>query len=195
MTSNTSSTFLPNLERSGAVDEKKSDSPTDFASYAVILEDEDDPQNLSTVRKWITVAVISSASLCAACTSSVASFTELGIAAEFNVSHEVTILSISLFVTGLGIGPLLVGPLSEVYGRNIIYRLSYAFFFIFSWPIAFAPGIGKHRAISLCISQIDVRSLAVILVFRFITGFCGSAFLSVAGGSVSDLFSSATVAT
>lgn len=31
-------------------------------------------------------------------------------------------------------------------------------------------------------------------IFRFITGFCGSAFLSVAGGSVSDLFSNESVA-
>lgn len=35
--------------------------------------------------------------------------------------------------------------------------------------------------------------IATFLIFRFITGFCGSAFLSVAGGSVSDLFSDATV--
>ena len=35
---------------------------------------------------------------------------------------------------------------------------------------------------------------AVFLVFRFVTGFCGSAFLSVAGGSVSDMFSNADVA-
>ena len=34
----------------------------------------------------------------------------------------------------------------------------------------------------------------VHLVFRFVTGFCGSAFLSVAGGSVSDLFNDRTVA-
>jgi MFS family permease len=36
---------------------------------------------------------------------------------------------------------------------------------------------------------------AVFLVFRFITGLCGAAFLSVAGGSVSDLFTNETVAT
>lgn len=36
--------------------------------------------------------------------------------------------------------------------------------------------------------------LAVHLIFRFFTGFCGSAFLSVAGGSVSDLFNDRTVA-
>ena len=33
------------------------------------------------------------------------------------------------------------------------------------------------------------------LVFRFLTGFSSSAFLSVAGGSVSDLFDNKKVAT
>jgi hypothetical protein len=47
-----------------------------------------------------------------------AAFTEQGAALTFHVSHEVTILGISLFVTGLGTGPLLVGPLSEVYGTS-----------------------------------------------------------------------------
>ena len=35
---------------------------------------------------------------------------------------------------------------------------------------------------------------AVYLVFRFLTGFCSSAFLSVAGGTVSDLFDDVNVA-
>jgi len=35
----------------------------------------------------------------------------------------------------------------------------------------------------------------VFLVFRFVTGFCGAAFLSVAGGSVSDMFPNAMVGT
>ncbi len=39
------------------------------------------------------------------------------------------------------------------------------------------------------------EGVAVYLIFRFITGFSGSAFLSVAGGSVSDLFDNAKVAT
>ena len=60
---------------------------------------------------------------------------------EFHASRTVAILSISLFVEGLGWGPLLVGPLSEVYGRNIIYRVSVGLFFIFSFPVAFAPNM------------------------------------------------------
>ncbi len=37
-------------------------------------------------------------------------------------------------------------------------------------------------------SELTLILSAVFLVFRFLTGFCGSTFLSVAGGSVSDLF-------
>ncbi|KAG1721546.1 major facilitator superfamily domain-containing protein, partial [Suillus paluster] len=124
---------------------------------------------------WLAVLVISLASLCMTCASSIAAFTEQGATQTFRVSHEVTVLGISLFVSGLGTGPLLIGPLSEVYGRNIVYRISYALFFIFTFPVVFAPNI------------------AVFLIFRLITGFCGSAFLSVAGGSVSDMFPNSSI--
>ncbi len=62
--------------------------------------------------------------------------------------HEVTILSISLYVLGLGIGPLFMGPLSELYGRNIIYRVSYILFFAFTWPTAFPPNIGTCTTVA-----------------------------------------------
>jgi MFS family permease len=78
-------------------------------------------------------------------------------------------------------------------GRNIVYRISYALFFIFTFPVAFAPNAGK------CVcprnGQLTCdRTAAVFLIFRLITGFCGSAFLSVAGGSVSDMFPNSTIA-
>ena len=44
--------------------------------------------------------------------------------------------------SGLGLGPLLVGPLSELYGRSIIYRLSFVSFFAVTWATAFPPHIG-----------------------------------------------------
>ena len=71
-----------------------------------------------------------------------AAFTEAGLARDLHTVHEVTILSISLYVLGLGMGPLVMGPLSELYGRNIIYRTSYILFFAFTWPTAFPPNIG-----------------------------------------------------
>ena len=69
---------------------------------------------------------------------------EDGEAAAFHVSKEVTILAISLYVMGLGTGPLLLGPLSEFYGRNPVYYVSYAFFLVFSFPVAFAPNAGAY---------------------------------------------------
>ncbi|KAF9553357.1 MFS general substrate transporter [Agrocybe pediades] len=153
----------------------KSSNPAD-EDFLVSLDESQDPQNMATARKWIIVFVISSAALCVTCASSMASFTEAGAQAEFHVSKEVAILSISLYIEGLGLGPLVFGPLSEVYGRNLIYRASYVLFFAFNFAVAFAPNV------------------VVYLIFRFITGFCGSAFMSVAGGSVSDLFTDGTVA-
>ncbi|KAL4256932.1 MFS transporter superfamily protein [Pleurotus pulmonarius] len=138
--------------------------------YEVILEPSEDPLNLSTFRKWLAVLIISAGSLCVTSMSSIAAFTEVAVENEFNVSHTVSILAISLFVEGLGIGPLFVGPLSEVYGRNPIYRASFGLVFAFSWGVAFAPNITAY------------------LIFRFLTGLSGAAFLSVAGGTVSDLF-------
>lgn len=36
---------------------------------------------------------------------------------------------------------MLIGPLSEVYGRAPIYRVSFTLFFAFSFPVAFAKHI------------------------------------------------------
>ncbi len=66
----------------------------------------------------------------------------MGESRDFRVSKEVTILGVSLFILGLGLGPLLLGPLSEFYGRNPVYWVSYSLFWIFSWPVAFAPNVG-----------------------------------------------------
>ena len=43
------------------------------------------------------------------------------MAEEFNVSVEVGILAISLYLIGFAAGPLFAAPLSEEYGRNALY--------------------------------------------------------------------------
>lgn len=98
-------------------------------------------------------------------TFSQASSTEVGIAAEFHVPKEVSILGISMFVLGLGLGPLVVGPLSELYGRSIVYRYSYLCFFLFSFPIAFAPNIGE-LIILVGIHGPDRRRGVLVVSFR-----------------------------
>ncbi|THH29243.1 hypothetical protein EUX98_g4949 [Antrodiella citrinella] len=146
-------------------------------AFKVSIGPDEDPKHLSTLRKWSIVLLINAGALCVTSASSVAAFTEAPLSQRFHVGQEVPILSISLFVLGLGIGPLFVGPLSEVYGRNIVYRAALFFFWVFTWPVAFPPDIGTF------------------LAFRFLTGVSGAAFLSVSGGSVADLFEGLKVPT
>ena len=62
---------------------------------------------------------------------------------------------------------------------------------------------GSFRAQRWCVClpkfvflmNVSTATVAVFLVFRFLSGFAGAAFLSVAGGSVSDLFTNEKVAT
>lgn len=43
-----------------------------------------------------------------------------GVVKDLNVSNELALVSISLFVVGFGVGPMVFAPLSEIYGRRII---------------------------------------------------------------------------
>jgi multidrug resistance protein len=89
---------------------------------------------------------------------------------EFGNSREVSILGLSFFVLGIGLGPMFLGPLSEFYGRRLIYVVSWTLYVIFIIPQAVA------------------QNIETVIVSRFLDGFAGSAFLAVSGGTVGDLF-------
>ncbi|CAO1625593.1 unnamed protein product [Jaminaea pallidilutea] len=133
-------------------------------------EDPENPKNWSQAKKWVSIGTVSSCSFCVTCNSSIVTSTFDAIAAEWNIGREVAILGLSLFVAGLGTGPMLLGPASEMFGRKPIYVVSFSLFLLLQFPVAFA------------------NNPAVFFIFRFLTGLVGSAFLSVAGGTVSDLY-------
>ena len=103
--------------------------------WEVTLEKSEDPKTMVAWCKWATVLTVSLGAMCVTCASSMvstvrcihlhtdlthlyvqAAFAEAGTMEEFGISRTVSILPISLFLMGLGTGPLLVGPLSEVHG-------------------------------------------------------------------------------
>ena len=75
------------------------------------------PHNFPAWRKWTIVSITSSTALCVTCTSSLYTSTYEQLEKEFNCSQIVATLGLSLFIFGLGLGPMLMGPLSEFYGR------------------------------------------------------------------------------
>lgn len=65
----------------------------------------------------------------------------------FGISSQAAILSLTLFIFGMGTGPLLFGGMSEFLGRNLMYRLSFISFFLFTFPVAFANHFGTSWSI------------------------------------------------
>ncbi len=129
-----------------------------------------DPKTFKKATKWLITMLVCQGSICVTVTSSIYTAAYEGIMQEFGVSQIVAILGLSLFVFGLGLGPMLLAPLSEFYGRRPIYIG--AFFFFTVWSIPCAQG----------------QNIETVIIGRFFQGFSGSAFLSVAGGTVGDLF-------
>lgn len=71
------------------------------------------------------------------------------------------VLGTSLFVLGFSFGPLLFGPLSELYGRKMPLFVGFFIFAIFQIPVAVA------------------QNLQTIFVCRFLGGFFASAPLAI----------------
>ncbi|KAE8154970.1 efflux pump antibiotic resistance protein [Aspergillus avenaceus] len=149
------------------------ESSSDSEEHFLVEWSDDDPcnpRNMSLVRRWLIVIIVSMGSLCVTYTSSVFTTTYGQMTKEFNCSTLVATLGVSVFVWGLAVGPLVLGPLSELYGRRIIYMTSFTLFVIWIIPCAVATNI------------------QTMIVARFFNGIAGSAFLSVAGGTVGDVF-------
>lgn len=89
---------------------------------------------------------------------------------EFNASQELVTLGISLFVVGFALGPLIFAPLSELYGRQYVYFVTFGAFACFN-----AGCVGA-------------QNIWTLLILRFIAGSFGSSPLTNAGGVIADMF-------
>jgi multidrug resistance protein len=73
-------------------------------------------------------------------------------------------------VFGFAIGPLIWAPLSEMYGRQILFFVTFACFTVFN---AGVPGS---------------KNIATVIILRFMAGAFGSSPFTNAGGVVADMF-------
>ena len=83
---------------------------------------------------------------------------EEAVAQYFHVSTEVSTLSVALFVLGLGIGPMLTGPLAEAIGQQYLYLGSFFFMWGLTWPIAFADNLGEYF---MCLNSLRIFNVSV----------------------------------
>ncbi|KAI0053376.1 MFS general substrate transporter [Auriscalpium vulgare] len=93
---------------------------------------------------------------------------------EFGFGKEVATLTVSLFIAGYCVGPLLWGPLSENIGRRPVFLISFVFY----------TGFQIGCALS--------KNTASILIFRFLGGTFAAAPLTNSGGLVGDMWDAKT---
>lgn len=156
-------------------DEWKYPIDLDTQMRLVVFTDNDkqDPRNWPNARKWALTLLLGIICFDVALGSAIVTGDIEGPMKTFGVSQEVIILTITLFVLGFGFGPLLFAPLSEEYGRKIIYVTTLFVALIFVVPCGAAQNIGT------------------LLVCRLIDGVAFSAPMCLIGGNLADMFEGA----
>lgn len=160
-----------------AVDAEKQAATTAESAPDPNIVDWDDgepanPQNWSMKKKWATMAIVSAITFLTPLASSMVAPGVQLIMQDFNsTSQTIGSFVVSIYVLGYALGPLFVAPMSEVYGRLIVYHVCNVMFTIWTLACALAPDMGS------------------LLAFRLLAGIAGSCPITIGGGSIADVFS------
>jgi multidrug resistance protein len=92
------------------------------------------------------------------------------IAKDLNTTPTTVVGATTGFVIMLGIGPLILAPLSETFGRRKLYLWCFSVFTLLQIPTALSPNI------------------AFLIAVRSVAGFFGSIGVANGGGTISDMF-------
>ncbi|KAL8663136.1 MAG: hypothetical protein Q9168_008147, partial [Polycauliona sp. 1 TL-2023] len=141
-------------------------------SYRVDWEpnDPDNPRNWKTAYKgWLTFQ-LGMLALASSLGSSIIAPANTAISKYAHISPEVATLSLSLYVLGFAFGPLLWGPVGEVWGRKISLI-----------PAMFCLGL-------FSIGTATSKTAASILITRFFGGLFGSAPVSNVSAALGDIW-------
>ncbi|KAI9902272.1 hypothetical protein N3K66_004089 [Trichothecium roseum] len=138
-----------------------------------IPNDPRNPMNFSIGLKWFITLVTSITTLAIALASSLYSAGVGEIMVAFGVGQQLAISGVSLFVVGFAVGPLMWAPFSELFGRQLLFFITYG------GLTAFSAG---------CAGAQNIWTLAIL---RFFAGALGSSPLTNSGGIIADMFPAA----
>lgn len=134
-------------------------------------DDPENPKNWPFPKKWGVVFIVSMFTFVSPVSSSMVAPSLTTIGAELGIPEGFRQnLVLSVFILAYAIGPLVWGPLAEIYGRVSVLQYSNLGFLAFTISCGFA------------------RTQGQIIAFRFLSGLGGSATLAIGGGVLSDLF-------
>ncbi|KAI2476061.1 AraJ Arabinose efflux permease [Pyrenophora tritici-repentis] len=132
--------------------------------------DPEDPMNWKASKKWSMVAIVSAITFLVPLASSQFVSGVPQIMREFHsTSGMLKGFMVSVYVLGFSFGPLIIAPLSEMYGRLPLYHSCSFLFIMFTVAAALAT------------------NMAQFVVFRFLMGCFGGAPMVLGGGTIADL--------
>ncbi|UNI16205.1 hypothetical protein JDV02_002665 [Purpureocillium takamizusanense] len=133
-------------------------------------DDPANPMNWPLSQKAAAIAIVSAITFVSPLASSIFAPGIPQVMADFgSTNQEIASFIVSVYVVGYCFGPLLIAPLSELYGRAPLYQVCNVLFVIFSVACALAPNLGG------------------LVAFRLLAGLAGSCPMAIGPGTIADL--------
>jgi MFS family permease len=121
--------------------------------------------------KWIATVTVSMFTFISPVVSSLVAPASAAISRDLHITAKIdSQLIFSIFTLAYAVGPLLLGPLSEIFGRTIVLQAANLFFLAFNLACGFA------------------QTKTQMIIFRFLAGLGGSAPSAIGGGVLGDMW-------
>ncbi|KAI1776658.1 MFS general substrate transporter [Hypoxylon cercidicola] len=133
-------------------------------------DDQENPMNWTEKKKWLNISILSIMTVVTPLGSSMFAPGIPGIMVQFReTSSTIATFLLSVYILGFAFGPLLVAPLSEIFGRRSLYIYGNILFVVFSVGAALSTSIG------------------MMMAFRLLMGLAGSVPITIGSGSIADM--------
>ncbi|CAL1710913.1 unnamed protein product [Somion occarium] len=169
---------LSQSEKPSLPHEGESAIPEDVQEEEIENKEDDwvhDPRNARNwpvAKKWRMVMIVSFYTLVPPLASSMMAPALPEIGEHFGITNPTVVsLTLSIFLITFALGPLILAPLSEIYGRTWILHICNIL------SLAFNLGCGF------------VKTTGSLIGLRILAGLAGSAPVAIGGGTISDCFS------
>ncbi|KAF6805875.1 MFS multidrug transporter [Colletotrichum musicola] len=128
------------------------------------------PLTWSTSRRSIALFLLCMASIFSSVAASAYSPTKEAMASEWGVNRTAVLVGITIFTTGFAFTPMILAPISEVWGRKLVFA---------------------STGVVLVICQIcsaEAKSYSGMMAARFFAGVGCSSYSGMIGGTISDIY-------
>ncbi|KAK6211260.1 MFS multidrug transporter [Colletotrichum tabaci] len=162
------STMIPPEEKHEHITSSDDPEDPDLVTWSG-PDDPMNPKNWAKHKKWTATILVSCFTFISPVSSTMLAPALDTLADEFDVKSDIeTYLLMSIFLLAYAVGPFVLAPLSEMYGRVVVLQSANMFYLIFNTICGFST------------------SKEQMLAFRFLSGLGGSAPQALGGGVLSD---------